>query len=138
MTVRPFHLAFPVLNIEETRRFYTAVLGCTTGRSAERWIDFNFFGHQLSAHLVDAPIQSPTNTVDGKQVPVLHYGVILEWNDWHTLAERLKAQNIEFIIEPYIRFKGQTGEQATLFFLDPSGNALEFKAFKDEGLVFEK
>lgn len=136
MSLRPFHLAFPVLDIEETRRFYTEVLGCTTGRSAERWIDFNFFGHQLSAHLVDAPLQAPTNTVDGKQVPVLHYGVILAWTDWHTLADRLQAQNIEFIIKPYIRFKGEVGEQATMFFLDPSGNALEFKAFQDEGMVF--
>ncbi|MEM6724263.1 MAG: VOC family protein [Bacteroidota bacterium] len=135
--IRPFHLAFPVNDLEATRTFYTEVLGCTIGRTAERWIDFNFFGHQLSAHLKpEETKQRKANEVDGKQVPVLHWGIILEWNDWHHLAERLKAHQLEFIIEPYIRFQGEVGEQATMFFLDPSNNALEFKAFKQDEQIF--
>lgn len=138
MNIRPFHLAFPVTSIEETRRFYTEVLGCSIGRSAERWVDLNLYQHQLSAHLVDEPLKGvPYNMVDGKKVPVLHYGVILEWDQWHQLADRLKENGIEFIITPYIRFEGQVGEQATMFFLDPSGNALEFKAFKNDSMIFE-
>lgn len=136
-TLRPFHVAFPVNDLAATHQFYTEVLGCTLGRSAERWIDFDLYGHQLSAHLVeDWHLHRPTNTVDGKQVPVLHWGVILAWDDWHHLADRLKQHQIEFIIEPYIRFKGLPGEQATLFFLDPSGNALEFKSFKQDSEIF--
>lgn len=138
MNIRPFHLAFPVTSIEETRRFYTEVLGCNIGRSAERWVDLNLYQHQLSAHLVDEPLKGvPYNMVDGKKVPVLHYGVILEWDQWHQLSDRLKENGIDFIITPYIRFEGQVGEQATMFFLDPSGNALEFKAFKNDSMIFE-
>lgn len=133
----PFHLAFPVKNLQETRDFYEHLLGCKIGRSAERWVDFDFFGHQLSAHLTDHAIQEPpANPVDGKQVPIKHFGAILTMEQWETLAAKLKANNIEFIIEPYIRFKGEPGEQATMFFLDPSGNALEFKAFKDFEQIF--
>lgn len=133
----PFHLAFPVKNLEETRNFYEGLLGCKVGRSAERWIDFDFYGHQISAHLTEAPIQEPpANPVDGKQVPIKHFGAILNMEQWETLAEKLKAHGTEFIIEPYVRFKGEVGEQATMFFLDPSGNALEFKAFKDFNQIF--
>lgn len=137
--IPPFHLAFPIRDIKETRKFYTETLGCKEGRSAERWIDFDFYGHQISAHLCDAPANAnkgPTNEVDGKQVPVPHFGLIMEWNDWHALADRLKKANISFIIEPYIRFRDLSGEQATMFFLDPSGNAIEIKSFKDMSKVF--
>ena len=128
----PFHLAFPVKDIEVTRSFYGELLGCKIGRSAERWIDLDFWGHQLSAHLTeDGDSEAPTNHVDGKNVPVKHFGAILEMDEWTELADRLKAHGIDFIIEPYIRFKGEPGEQATMFFLDPSGNALEFKAFRN-------
>lgn len=133
-----FHLAYPIKDKEETRHFYTNVLGCTQGREAETWIDFDFFGHQLSFHVKAESFVSanPTNHVDGKDVPVRHFGAILEWNQWHTLRDRLISANTAFVIEPYIRFKGETGEQATMFFLDPSGNALEFKSFKDPSQVF--
>lgn len=135
----PFHLAFPVTDLEATRTFYADLLGCEVGRSAERWIDFNFFGHQISAHLVDDALpEGPCNTVDGKQVPVQHFGAILSPDQWEALAERLKAANQQFIIEPYVRFKGEVGEQATMFLLDPSGNALEFKAFQHEEMIFAK
>lgn len=133
----PFHLAFPVKDLVKTRAFYEGLLGCEVGRTAERWIDFNFFGHQISAHLTEAEIQEPpANPVDGKQVPIKHFGAILTMEQWETLAEKLKAHGIEFIIEPYIRFKGEVGEQATMFFMDPNGNALEFKAFKDFNQIF--
>lgn len=133
----PFHLAFPVKGIEETRQFYGDLLGCSIGRSTERWIDFNFFGHQLSAHVKpEELVDAKRNEVDGKQVPVRHFGAILEWQQWHDLAEKLEAHGMEFIIEPYIRFEGEVGEQATMFFLDPSGNALEFKSFKDPDQIF--
>lgn len=133
----PFHLAFPVKDIQETRNFYENLLGCKVGRSAERWIDFDFYGHQISAHLTDHPIEEPpANPVDGKQVPIKHFGAILTMEQWEALAEKLKANHIEFVIEPYVRFKGEPGEQATMFFLDPSGNALEFKAFKNFEQVF--
>lgn len=132
-----FHLAFPVADLETTREFYTQVLGCSTGRSSDQWIDFNFFGHQVVAHLKPEEAgSSHTNEVDGDKVPVKHFGVILEWQAWHDFAERLKKHKINFIIEPHIRFEGQVGEQATMFFLDPSGNALEFKSFKDPSQVF--
>ena len=135
----PFHLAFPVKSLDDTRAFYGDLLGCKMGRSAERWQDFDFFDHQLSAHLTDAEIQEPpANPVDGKQVPIKHFGAILEWNQWHALADKLKQNGISFIIEPYIRFQGEVGEQATMFFLDPSGNALEFKSFKDPSQIFAK
>lgn len=131
-------MAAPVLDKEVTRSFYRDRLGCTAGREADTWIDFDFFGHQLSFHVKPEGLggDEPTNSVDGKDVPVRHFGVVLAWDDWHALSERLQAAGTEFIIEPYIRFKGETGEQATMFFLDPSGNALEFKSFKDEAQLF--
>lgn len=133
----PFHLAFPVKDIESTRAFFGDLLGCEIGRSTDKWIDFNFFGHQLSAHVKPEELaQANTNAVDGKNVPVRHFGAILEWDQWHELADKLTEYGIEFVIEPYIRFKGEVGEQATMFFLDPSGNALEFKSFKDTSQIF--
>lgn len=133
----PFHLAFPVKNLEETRTFYEQLLGCKVGRTSDRWIDFDFWGHQLSAHLTEATItEPPANPVDGKQVPIKHFGAILKWEDWSHLSEKLKANGIDFIIDPYIRFKGEVGEQGTMFFLDPSGNALEFKSFRDPNKIF--
>jgi extradiol dioxygenase family protein len=131
----PFHLAFPVRDVESTRAFYAGVLGCPVGRSAERWIDFDFFGHQLSAHVADADALA-TNAVDGDDVPVRHFGVVLSMERWRALAERLRAAGAEFLIEPRIRFEGEIGEQATLFVRDPSGNALEFKAFADPARLF--
>ncbi|MBF2084502.1 VOC family protein [Thermoleptolyngbya sp. C42_A2020_037] len=137
---RPFHVAFPVRDLSATRAFYEAVLGCAVGRTDSRWIDFNLFGHQVTAHLVDdtpeARATNATNLVDGKAVPTQHWGVILEMNEWEALADRLRSHGVEFIIEPYIRFKGEVGEQATMFLLDPSGNALEFKAFADDAAIF--
>jgi uncharacterized protein len=133
----PFHLAFPIKDIEETRKFYQDVLGCKVGRSAEKWIDFDFFGHQISAHVKPEELKhASTNQVDGDNVPVRHFGAILPWTQWHDLADSLKEFGIKFIIEPHIRFKGEVGEQATMFFLDPSGNALEFKSFQDESRIF--
>jgi uncharacterized protein len=135
--IRPFHVAFPVKNLEATYKFYADVLGCKVGRTAERWIDFDLYSHQISAHLVDEERKVPaTNQVDGKNVPVLHWGVILTMEEWEALAAQLKKHAVKFIIEPYIRFKGEAGEQATMFFLDPSGNALEFKAFKNDASIF--
>ncbi|MEP3655074.1 MAG: VOC family protein [Litorimonas sp.] len=137
MKAAVFHLAAPIKDIEATRAFYGGLLGCDQGREAERWIDFDFFGHQVSFHLADMDQSNePTNNVDGKQVPVRHFGAVLGWDDWQILSERLRNAGTEFIIEPYIRFKGEIGEQATMFFLDPSGNALEFKSFKDESQIF--
>lgn len=137
MQTTPFHLAFPIKDIEETRSFYGDLLRCAIGRSTDKWIDFNFFGHQLSAHVKPEELAlAKTNEVDGHAVPVRHFGAILEWEQWHQLAERLKQRGINFVIEPYIRFKGEVGEQATMFFLDPSGNALEFKSFKDPSQIF--
>jgi extradiol dioxygenase family protein len=136
--IRPFHLAFPVDDLEKAHAFYTEVLGCSLGRSSDKWIDFNLFGHQIVAHYSpEDVVEKKTNKVDGKNVPTAHWGVILEMEDWKTLAENLKGKGIEFIIEPYIRFEGEAGEQATMFFLDPSGNALEFKAFKHDSAIFE-
>lgn len=135
----PFHLAFPINDISETKSFYKKILGCKIGREDVKWVDFDFFGHQLSAHVKPDELKNTKkNAVDGKDVPVRHFGVILEWEAWHSLSEKLKENNISFIIEPYIRFEGEIGEQATMFFLDPEGNALEFKAFKDIGQLFEK
>ena len=136
MRLTPFHIAVQVRDIEEARRFYKGLLGCTEGRSSREWVDFNLFGHQFVCHLnpglgPDGRIASHYNPVDGHGVPVPHFGVVLEMGDWQMLAERLKQHGVQFVIEPYIRFAGEPGEQATLFFLDPSGNALEFKAFKD-------
>lgn len=138
-SLRPFHLAFPVHDIEIARQFYVNVLGCGEGRSSEAWVDFDFYGHQVVAHL--APEEcgaSKTSAVDGHGVPVRHFGVVLTMEDWELLAERLKAVGTEFVIEPYIRFKGEAGEQATMFFKDPSGNSLEFKAFNDLSSLFAK
>jgi uncharacterized protein len=136
MRLTPFHIAVQVRDIEEARRFYKGLLGCAEGRSAAEWVDFNLFGHQFVCHLNPAlgpagRIASHYNPVDGHGVPVPHFGVVLEMESWRVLAERLKQHGVKFLIEPYIRFVGEPGEQATLFFLDPSGNALEFKAFKD-------
>ena len=131
-----FHLAFPVTDIPATRDFYCGLLGCAEGRSDERWIDFNMFGHQVVAHLGAAAEDRAKNDVDGKSVPVPHFGVILDLETFWGLAERLRAAGTEFVIEPYTRFEGLPGEQATMFFRDPSGNALEFKAFRDDAQVF--
>lgn len=138
MKLRPFHLAVPVHDLEETRGFYRDVMGFKEGRSSDRWVDFDFFGHQFVIHRVDQKQALEINSVDGHDVPVPHFGVVLEWADWEHLAARLKKASVAFIIEPYIRFEGQVGEQATMFFLDPSGNALEFKAFKDDSQLFAK
>ncbi len=137
MTIRPFHVAFPVSDLVETRHFYENILGCTVGRTSDHWIDFNLFGHQITAHLCSGGSgEVPVNLVDGKKVPVQHWGVILEMEQWQRLADKLKQHQINFVIKPYIRFKGEIGEQATMFFLDPSGNALEFKAFADDQSIF--
>lgn len=138
-TMPPFHLAFPVDDLAAARTFYGDVLGCAEGRSSDQWIDFDFFGHQVVAHLAPEELgKSAANQVDGHAVPVRHFGVVLEWDAWHRMAERMTAAGTRFIIEPGIRFQGQVGEQATMFFLDPAGNALEFKAFKDLGQMFAK
>jgi uncharacterized protein len=137
--IPPFHLAIPVNDIAKTREFYGQVLHCQEGRSTDMWIDFDFYGHQLVVHL-DPGHHGPSiaNSVDGHSVPVPHFGVVLEWTAWQDLADKMKNADTVFVIEPYIRFKGEVGEQATMFFLDPSGNALEFKAFKDIGQLFAK
>lgn len=135
--LRPFHLAIPVNSLPAAADFYCDVLGCETGRSAPRWIDLNFFGHQVSLHLVEDHVGSiGSNPVDGDKVPASHFGVILEMPDWQALADRLKSSACEFLIEPRVRFKGEIGEQATMFLYDPSGNALEFKSFADDSQVF--
>jgi|TARA_B110000263_G_scaffold234652_1_gene232455 extradiol dioxygenase family protein len=136
--MRPFHLAFPVDDLEKTRAFYTKALGCKEGRSSDRWIDFDMYGHQVVAHLVDSVDVVETNPVDGDDVPASHFGVILESEEWSQLSKNLQASNIVFIIEPHTRFRGQPGEQSTMFFLDPCGNALEFKAFKSDEMIFAK
>lgn len=139
MTLPRFHLAFPVRDLEEARAFYGGLLGCPEGRSSPDWIDFDFYGHQIVAHLSPDEVgHKATSAVDGEDVPVRHFGAILTLPQWEEMAAKLKAANIRFIIEPQIRFKGEPGEQATLFFLDPSGNALEFKAFADDAMVFAK
>lgn len=135
--IRPFHLAFPVHDLAAARHFYRDVLGCAEGRSAEHWIDFNLFGHQIVAHLdPGARAVTVTNPVDGHAVPVPHFGVVLTMAAWQALADRVAAAGIAFGIAPHIRFAGQAGEQATMFFCDPSGNALEFKAFADDAMLF--
>jgi extradiol dioxygenase family protein len=135
----PFHLAFPVNSLAEARAFYGGLLGCPEGRSAATWVDFDFHGHQIVAHL--APEEAghrATGQVDGDDVPVRHFGLVLSMAEWQALAERLRAAGTQFVIEPHVRFKGQVGEQATMFFLDPSGNALEFKAFADPSQLFAR
>lgn len=136
--MQPFHLAFPVTNLEATHAFYHGLLGCPVGRTSDRWIDFDFWGNQITAHLVDAPDSdhADANQVDGKNVPVKHFGAILPMQEWEALADRLNTNGVNFVIEPYVRFKGEVGEQATMFFLDPSGNAIEFKSFQDFGQIF--
>lgn len=135
--LRPFHVAFPVYDLASTRHFYETVLGCSVGRTDPNWIDFNLFGHQVTAHLVanNRPTV-PTNSVDGHGVPVSHWGVILTPAEWQVLADRLRQAQVKFLIEPYQRFAGQVGEQSTLFITDPSGNALEFKAFGRDESIF--
>lgn len=138
--ISPFHIAFPVDDLDAARAFYGRVLGCREGRSSDRWIDFDLYGHQIVAHRVDAaPRTAPAggdNPVDGHDVPVPHFGVVLPPPEWDALAERVKAAGVQFVIEPYTRFKGQAGEQSTMFFLDPAGNALEFKSFADMDQLF--
>lgn len=139
--INPFHLAVPVDDLDKARHFYGQVLGCEEGRSSDHWIDFNLFGHQFVVHYKPKAGMGEdlhSNPVDGHDVPIPHFGVVLDWEAWEDLADRMKAEGISFIIEPYIRFKGEVGEQATMFFLDPAGNALEFKAFKDMGQLFAK
>ncbi|MGB7841825.1 MAG: VOC family protein [Salinimicrobium sp.] len=138
--IQPFHLAIPVDNLEKARKFYRDTLNCEEGRSDDLWVDFNFFGHQMVIHYKEpeGSGKAAGNPVDGKHVPIPHFGVVLEWENFWNFAEDLKKKNIAFIIEPYIRFEGKVGEQATMFFKDPSGNALEFKAFKDMNQLFAK
>jgi len=142
MSLTPFHIAFPVDDLDAARRFYGGVLGCPEGRSAEgEWIDFDLFGHQIVAHHVPGSAAGRTaghNPVDGQDVPVPHFGVVLDLERWKALAGRLQAAGVRFVIEPYVRFEGEVGEQATMFFLDPAGNALEFKAFADFSKLFAK
>ena len=134
-----FHLAFPVRDLAEARAFYGGLLGCREGRSADHWVDFDFFGHQIVAHLSPAAAAHKShNCVDGEAVPMRHFGVILKLPEWHDLAGKLKEKGVVFLIEPTVRFRNQPGEQATMFFEDPSGNALEFKAFAEDGMVFAK
>lgn len=143
-SLSPFHIAIPVHNLEECRTFYRDVLNCEEGRSSDHWVDFNFFGHQLVIHFKEIPITIGTtdnnsgNEVDGKHVPVPHYGVVLDWDAFAEFEAHLKSQNIQFIIEPYLRFEDQVGEQKTMFFKDPAGNALEFKTFRDPSQLFAK
>ncbi|MBX3589806.1 MAG: VOC family protein [Burkholderiaceae bacterium] len=139
MAVHPFHLAFPVHDLAAARAFYGGLLGCPEGRSSAEWVDFDLYGHQVVAHLAPHEARAAsTNAVDGDQVPVRHFGVVLPMDEWQGLAERLQAAGVRFVIEPHVRFKGEVGEQATMFFLDPSGNALEFKAFRDIASLFAK
>jgi extradiol dioxygenase family protein len=137
----PFHIAFPVDNLDAARTFYGTTLGCPEGRSSAQWIDFDLFGHQIVAHLkpsANGSAKAHHNPVDGHDVPVPHFGVVLSMDNWNKLAERLRSAGVTFVIEPCVRFKGEVGEQATMFFLDPAGNALEFKAFADIGQLFAK
>jgi len=137
--LRPFHLAFPVFDLEEARDFYVNTLGCSIGRESDQWIDFNLYGHQVVAHLSPNEIKDESrNQVDGDEVPVRHFGVILENNEWQKLVDRLKTKGEDFLIEPRVRFEGKSGEQRTLFILDPSGNALEFKSFAHDGHIFRR
>ena len=139
MSLQPFHLAFPVDDLAAARRFYGGILGCPEGRSAEHWVDFDLHGHQIVAHLApEAAPRRSANEVDGEHVPVPHFGLVLPIDEWKALAERLNAAAVEFVIAPTIRFEGQPGEQATMFLLDPAGNALEFKAMADPAKLFAK
>jgi extradiol dioxygenase family protein len=142
MQLKPFHIAFPVDDLDAARHFYGTVLGCPEGRSAPQWIDFDLFGHQIVAHIKDrgtaAAKDEHSNPVDGHDVPIPHFGVVLTMEKWKAFAERLKHAGVTFVIEPYIRFQGEVGEQGTMFFLDPAGNALEFKGFDDFSTLFAK
>ena len=139
MPVMPFHLAFPVTSLEKARAFYGGLLGCPEGRSSAEWVDFDFHGHQIVAHLAPEELRAAVaHDVDGDAVPVRHFGLVLAMDDWHALAERLRAADTRFVIEPHVRFRGQPGEQATMFLRDPCGNALEFKAFADRARLFAK
>jgi len=136
--IRPFHLAFPVYNIKQTIEWYTKNLSCTIGRQDKRWVDFNFFGHQISAHKTNKnKVNEQTNSVDGYDIPIKHFGIILDYDQWKQLAKNLKSNKIEFIIKPNTRFKGEKGEQSTMFIKDPSNNVIEFKAFKNDRMIFE-
>ena len=135
----PFHLAFPVDDLEQARSFYGELLECTEGRSSERWVDFDFYGHQITAHLAPSVVRpGRTNEVDGEQVPVRHFGAVLAWSAWEALTERIASSGVPFLIQPQRRFVGETGEQATFFVRDPAGNALEFKAFREPSRLFER
>ena len=135
--IPPFHLAFPVDDLAAARAFYGGALGCGEGRSSDTWIDFDFYGHQIVAHLAPEELgEAQRNEVDGHGVPCRHFGVVLEMDAWHEMAERMKAAGVAFIMEPTVRFAGQPGEQATMFFTDPAGNAIEMKAFRDMGQLF--
>ena len=136
MTLKPFHLAFPVDDLAAARRFWGEVMGCAEGRSSDEWIDFDFYGHQIVAHLTQGRSDAGANPVDGHDVPVPHFGIVLGMEEWQVLADRLQAHGVQFAIEPHIRFKGQPGEQATMFFRDPAGNAIEMKAFADPAQLF--
>ena len=140
MSLPPFHLAFPVDDLDAARAFYGGILNCPEGRSSEVWVDFDFFGHQIVAHLVPAPVVPAAsrhkNAVDGDDVPVPHFGAVLDWDAFQSLADRLAAADIRFEIEPHVRFAGQVGEQMTMFLFDPAGNALEFKAMRNPGTLF--
>lgn len=146
MSLPPFHLAFPVTDLELAREFYIQLLGCREGRSAPEWVDFDFYGHQIVAHLISPALVPQHNyiipqhhhEVDGHTVPIPHFGIVLSWKNWHELSVRLTANNVTFVLSPGIRFAGQPGEQATFFILDPFGNALEFKAFKDPSRLFAR
>jgi len=136
--MRPFHLAFSVDDLADAREFYGQVLGCAEGRSSDRWIDFDLYGHQIVVHLSGEASLRASNLVDGHDVPVPHFGVVLTMDQWHALAARVEAAGVPFGIAPHVRFRGQPGEQATMFFRDPSGNALEFKAFADDAMLFAR
>jgi len=137
-SMRPFHLAFPVYDIQKTIDWYVSYLNCSVGRKSKRWVDFNFYGHQISAHLIDQKNKKDKiNLVDGKKIPSRHFGIILEMNDWKNLVTYLNKKKVKYVIKPNIRFKGQTGEQATFFIKDPSNNVLEFKAFQNDNKIFE-
>lgn len=137
MPARPFHLAFPIRDLASTRAFYGGTLGCAEGRSSDTWVDFDFFGHQITGHVVPRLAgERATSPVDGDSVPVRHFGAVLGWDEWQAWAERLRRAGVRFLIEPHVRFRGQVGEQATMFFEDPSGNAIELKAFQDAAQMF--
>jgi extradiol dioxygenase family protein len=135
--LRPFHLAFPVDDLQKAKQFYVDVLGCTTGREKEESCVFKFFGHQIVAHVVPQMPKLSTNPVDGKDVPSMHFGIVMEWDDWYQLKDKLDKNGVEFVIGPYTRYENQPGSQATMFIVDPCGNHLEFKSFKDESAIFD-